>query len=194
MISADAIIGGILQREGWPQFTNRASDKGGPTKGGVTLAALGAFLGRPASVAELQDLSEKQARAFYAQRYCEPYGAVPEPLRTLLIDIAVTSWHDDAARYLHAALAAQGAYQGAIDGKAGPMTWAALRALQARPEPDRALRRIYFAIVQARTQQLLQLALADAATQQFLREHPEQALHNARGWQARSIGFFEALV
>ena len=50
-----SIIDALLNVEGWPQYTNRPSDKGGPTKGGITLPALSEYLGRPATIEELVD-------------------------------------------------------------------------------------------------------------------------------------------
>ena len=39
-MTTEQVITDILRREGWPKYTNRAADKGGPTKGGITLETL----------------------------------------------------------------------------------------------------------------------------------------------------------
>nr|WP_222532573.1 glycosyl hydrolase 108 family protein [Azospirillum sp. 412522] len=59
----EAIIDTILRREGWPRYTDRPSDRGGPTKGGITLATLTNWRKRPVmrNIAESRDYWSLQA-------------------------------------------------------------------------------------------------------------------------------------
>jgi lysozyme family protein len=61
----------LKAREGGGTFTNRPSDKGGPTRWGVDAEALGDWrkLGRPATAGEVQALGEPEAIAIYRVRY-----------------------------------------------------------------------------------------------------------------------------
>lgn len=67
----DSFAPGLLAREGGGTFTDRAADKGGPTRWGIDAATLGAWrkLGRPATAAEVQALGETEATTIYRQRY-----------------------------------------------------------------------------------------------------------------------------
>lgn len=192
MLTVTQIIDGVLAREGWPQLTNRAADKGGWTKGGITTTSWGqyAHLGRPATPAELNAITESQARGFYFDRHVMPYQDVPDvpdPLRTLLADWSVTSWHDDPTKAVQVQLAKLGLYKGAIDGGFGPLTKAALQTFFGVPSND--ARAFYLEIVKARIRQLVNEALDDGAVQQFLQDHKNTDLSNLRGWVNRGLEF-----
>ena len=61
----DALVDGILQREGL-EYTNDPADHGGPTKGGVTLAAYQEEHPELAvTAATIEALTEPEIRAFY---------------------------------------------------------------------------------------------------------------------------------
>ena len=70
----EAIIDTILRREGWPRYTNRPSDRGGPTKGGITLATLASWRKRPVTATDVAALDEAEVRAIYRARYIEEPG------------------------------------------------------------------------------------------------------------------------
>lgn len=137
-LAADSVIAAVIAREtgGLPFSESRAKldpgDRGGLTRGGITAANAGRFLGlgRDATETELNALTEAQAFAFYRQ-YGGPYWDVYEPLRSLLIDFSVTSGAA-AARALQAGLVRQGVYRrtdgsvAKIDGVIGPLTIVAL--------------------------------------------------------------------
>lgn len=183
------IIRDILRREtgGIPFAAARAdlhpADRGGWTRAGITAVNAGAFLGldRPATPEELDALTEAQALEFYAQRYVRPYAYVPEPLQSLLVDWAVTSWHDDPTKALQTALVRRGVYAGRIDGVAGSQTKAAVIA-----DPD--ARQTYREVFTARLRYMLHVAF-DAEVRDFLRTHPRSQLANLRGWVHRSLEF-----
>lgn len=65
------ILGPLKQREGGAKFTNRKADRGGPTRWGVTAETLGKWrkLGRPATAAEVQVLTEAEADAIYLDEF-----------------------------------------------------------------------------------------------------------------------------
>lgn len=190
MITTAEIITGVIRREtgGLPWSLARAqlhaADKGGWTRGGITALNAGLFLGlgRPAAPDELNAMTPDQAFAFYEQRYCRPYLGVPEPLRTLLTDWAVTSWHDDPTKALQTALVRRGVYAGHIDGVLGPKTRAAIVA-------DSNARQTYRDVYAARMRYMVHVAFDDVQVKEFLKAHPTSQLHFLRGWINRTLEF-----
>ena len=73
-MKVDTILSDILQREGWPAYTNDERDKGGPTKGGITQRTLEAWRGRRCTRKELRNLSEDEALRILKRRYVEANG------------------------------------------------------------------------------------------------------------------------
>ena len=101
------IIGEILVREGWPKYTDNPNDRGGPTKGGITLKTLSGFIGRTATVEELQALDETTARLVYQTLFIIRPGFVHIKdlnLQDYVVDIGVTSGPVRAIRYLQTLL------------------------------------------------------------------------------------------
>lgn len=188
MITAESIIRDAMRREGWQhgdaKLINQASDKGGLTRGGVTASSWGDYLGlgRPATAAELQAMTEAQAEAFYTRRYLLPFESVPDPrLRALMVDWAFTSWLDDPTKALQTSLQKRALYGGAIDGIFGPRTKAALAK-----DLDRG--QTYRDVLTARIVFYRQLAY-DADVRLFLKLHPRTQLHNMAGWLNRCLEF-----
>lgn len=170
-------IDAILKREGWPKYTNHPADKGGPTKGGITLDTLSAWRGRPQTIADLQAMAEPEARAIYRGRYIRPWDFVPDDdLFEVLIDYAVTSWHDDPTRALQEKLGVK------VDGVLGPITRAAM--LRADPKVLRSY------VLTHRLKKFVDLALTDPPMKLFLKTHPEAQAHNLRGWVNRWTEFY----
>ena len=66
-LSEDAIIDGILDAEG-RVYTNRAADRGGPTKFGITIKTLSNWRGRVADAREVELLSEAEPRSIYRKQ------------------------------------------------------------------------------------------------------------------------------
>lgn len=188
MMSEYDAVSAVLQKEGWPKLTNHPWDKGRWTKGGITLATLTDYLGRPASVDELAALPESTARAIYQKVYLQPYTelGVPDPLRLLLFDIAVTSWHDDAVKALQVGLRALRRYSGRVDGVMGPGTRGALSAALSAPDEVNAL---YASALRDRFIKLAREATDDPKVQKFLRENHDTDLTNLVGWVARCAEF-----
>lgn len=123
----DEIIDRILEREG-EAFTNRPSDRGGPTKFGITQRAWSEYLelGRPPVITaalprHVRDIAEHNARDFYRAMHVEPFAWVEcNSVRELVIDCSVNHGRGRAIRWLQAAADV------APDGAIGPMTRAAV--------------------------------------------------------------------
>lgn len=106
--SISLIIAGVLEREGCA-YTDRPDDAGGPTKGGITLKTLSEYLGREASVEELQALTHDQEVAIYYHLYVElpGFGAVlgvSQALGEKLVDVGVNCGQPTAIEYLQRCL------------------------------------------------------------------------------------------
>lgn len=125
-LSAEHVIDGVLEREGWPRFTIEPGDAGGPTKGGITLGSWREYSNNPsATEAELAALTEAQARAFYRRKYIEaPHfdRIVDEDLQELVVDAGVLHGTRHAAKWLQYAADVK------QDGDVGDKTIAAVNA------------------------------------------------------------------
>lgn len=183
-MTVDQIIDDLLVREGG--FADRPGDRGGPTKFGITAATLGIWrsLGRPATRAEVQAMSEHEARDIYAAEYiAHPgFGAIAcEPLQVLLVDAAVNHGVARAIRMLQVALGFTGRR---VDGILGRETRAAVAALT-----DERSREIYRHVLRQRGELYLSLALDSADVCTFLEQHPTSQLTFLRGWIRRLLEF-----
>lgn len=95
------VLHNILKREGWPTYTDHPVDRGGPTKGGITLATFrswrgkhGSWGGAAVTKKHLQNLKEEEALAILKNRYvkCNGIDKVENPeLQEQIIDDAVLS-------------------------------------------------------------------------------------------------------
>lgn len=179
----ETIIDEILQREG-SIYTDRPSDRGGPTKFGITLATLRRH--QPGATAgDVQNLSEDQARAIYETDYIvEPgFDRIPSPLRELLIDFGVTSGPATAIKALQVAVGAE------PDGIIGPKTLALLDAYAKAEDDATSHAYVYAAVLRAYFSHFVSVALGDQAVFSFRFTHPSTQLENLRGWIARASGF-----
>lgn len=133
MISA--IVDSIIRKEG-TVYTNHPKDKGGPTKFGITQRTLSNWRKKPVTSADVQDLTEAEAREIYAKNYITGprFDLINDgQLAGLLIDWGVTSGPDDAVKGLQTVLGQMGA-QVKIDGILGPITAGAANAHPHRKE------------------------------------------------------------
>jgi lysozyme family protein len=165
----DPIVDEILVSEGWPRFTDAANDRGGPTKGGITLATLAAHRGRRVSVDDLRALSESEARLIYAERYITGprFDAIPDfLLRWQVVDCGVHSGPPTAAKWLQSAAGV------AADGVVGDVT---LRAVAAADPHVLALR-----VAAQRARHLGRLIEIDRRQAEW-----------AHGWMRRAMAFVE---
>ncbi len=81
--SIDGLIDDVLRREGG--YVNHPDDRGGPTNYGITQATLSEYLGRPATIADVQNLAVSTARQIYRNQYA-PSDSIPSHLRAAAFD------------------------------------------------------------------------------------------------------------
>jgi lysozyme family protein len=173
-----SILDDIERSEGWPKYTNRPSDRGGPTKGGITLTTLSTWRGRPCTIADLQALERPEARAIYTHIYLTPWYWLPDDrLMHLCIDFHVNSGPSPPATAL------QLFANVTPDGRVGPVTRGAILAVAPERYPA-----MYQAVWTYRHAWFMRLAF-DAEVREFLRTHPKTQLHNLQGWMNRLLRF-----
>lgn len=141
MDKVDAIINGVLLREG-AKFTNDPKDSGGPTKYGITQAALARYLGKPVTAQDVAAMSEDLARAIYRRSYVDEPGyaallPISQAVAEEVIDTGVNAGAARATVMLQQALNGlnrNGRDYADIpeDGKCGPGTARALAAFKAK--------------------------------------------------------------
>lgn len=113
----------VLAHEGG--LVDDAQDPGGWTNLGITQATLSAFLGRPATVAELKALTPATAAPIYLANYWNPCRCddLPPGVDYAVFDPACNSGPGHAARFLQEAVGVQ------ADGSIGPQTLAAVNRI-----------------------------------------------------------------
>ena len=104
-------------------FVNHPSDPGGATNLGITRVTLSGWLGRPASVADVRNLTKAAVKPIYRRQYWNVVRAddLPAGLDYAVFDYAVNSGPGRAARDLQRTLGV------AADGIIGAMTLDAAR-------------------------------------------------------------------
>lgn len=173
-MTIDDILLGVLDREGWPKVTDRAADRGGLTKGGVTIGALASYRGRQVSRQELRDLRQSEAIEVLRKGYVIDPGLhqiADDALRVFAVDYAVHSWHDDPIKAIQRAVGVE------VDGRFGPRTRAALAKADARA--------VYRAVFLDRWIKLEDLVIDDPLMQAFMHGHKKAQIANLRGWMNR---------
>jgi lysozyme family protein len=103
-------------------FCNVQGDPGGATNHGITMATLSRVLGRPATVQDVQALTDAQAEAIYQPDYWAPIRGdeLPVALDLIVFDFGVNAGPERSVQRL------QGVLGVAQDGNIGPATLAAL--------------------------------------------------------------------
>lgn len=138
-MTVDDMLDDILKREGG--FVNHKADRGGPTNFGITQATYSAWLGRSASVDDVRNMPEADARLIYELNYLRKprIDHLPAELQPAVFDAAVNHGPLRAIRFVQRACR----YTGADlfeDGVCGPQTikavretaaWIGLRAFKA---------------------------------------------------------------
>lgn len=177
-VSVNSVIDGILAREGG--YSNRPADRGGPTKFGITQKTLSDWYGKPASIDDVKNLSEQEAREIYRERYLiQPgfLGIENEAVREFAVDSAVQHGPAQAVKFLQAAAHVF------VDGIFGPKTKDAVNRMTPRAMYQRLCAervRFYGAIVTNDPE----LARAKVAGWDLQAE-------NAKGWANRIAEFIE---
>lgn len=126
-MTPSTIIEDLLRREG-DKFTNRAADRGGPTRWGVTLAKLSEWRGRPCTALDVEQLTEQEARELYREEFIVRPGFLSienEAVRALAVDCGVNHGVSRAVKLLQ-----EGAHV-FTDGIFGPNTKAAVNRITA---------------------------------------------------------------
>lgn len=167
----DDIITAILGREG-SAYTDRATDRGGPTKYGVTLATFSLYRRAAMTAADLMLLSEEEAREIYRKLFViDPgFDHITEPkLRELAVDSGVQHGPERVTKWLQIAVGVD------ADGQWGPLTESAVNA--------RDPRALFADVLAQRVEFYGRLVTAD----------PTQAANDA-GWMARVATFIRRLA
>jgi len=168
----DEILADVLVKEGWPTYTEPREgypDRGGPTKGGITLRALEAYKGKRCTRRELKLLKRKDAIALLQRRFVHQQGIdrlAVEEIGPQLVDISVHSGPVLAVKDL------QGVLGVPVDGIIGPQTWEAYSRLDARVVGNR--------LAMARALRLCR----------HVKKHPDQLVFLV-GWVSRCLSFIE---
>lgn len=170
MTELDTILDEIIAREGG--YVNNPADHGGATNMGITEATLGAWLGRAATIEDVQSMTVATAKAIYTQNYFAKPGLdkLPAAIQPVMLDAAVNSGPGQSVKFLQQVLNDAGYGPLAVDGGIGPATLAAA-AKAASAMDGSALSR---ALVEKRRAFLKHLAVANPSQQQF-----------EKGWMAR---------
>lgn len=122
----------ILKHEGG--WSDHPKDPGGATQKGVTLATYSAWLGKPATKAQLKAIPDAHLHAIYEQNYWKAAHCheLPAGVDLMVFDLAVNSGPGRAVRFL------QGAVGATQDGAFGPAT----RERVSRVHPDNIIRAV----------------------------------------------------
>lgn len=116
----------LLQNEG-NTFVNDPLDHGGPTRYGVTMAVLSNYLGRQASISDVQNIEPQTVSAIYRMNYWTPIRGdkiQPQNVATALLDMAALTGCAQAVRMMQAAVGTT------PDGIMGPVTLSAINLAQ----------------------------------------------------------------
>lgn len=118
------IIDGIIKREGG--YVNHPSDRGGPTKYGITLATLGAWRSRVVTAGDVASLGKEEARLIYQNEYLfrprlEQINRMS--VRVFALDSAVQHGPGRAIRWLQKIAGVP------VDGILGPVSLQAINRL-----------------------------------------------------------------
>lgn len=166
-MTVETILRDVLDREGWPTYTEHPADRGGATKGGITLRTLQSWRRRPVSLADLRELQKDEALAILRRRYVETNGIHKlegHPIHAQLVDNAVLSGPTLAVKDLQRVLRVK------RDGIVGPVTRGACEAADAESLDRRC------AVVRA-----LRLG-------RHVQAHPDQIVFLS-GWLKRALSF-----
>jgi len=116
----------VLQAEGG--YSNDPVDRGGATNFGVTQHTYSTYLGRPATIQDVKDMTVETAREIYERMYLTGprIDTIPQPLQTLVLDMSVNHGPRNAIKMLQRVTNAAGFGPISVDGVLGPMTRASV--------------------------------------------------------------------
>ena len=112
----------VLKHEGG--YVNHKADRGGATNYGITQATLSIWLGRPATIQDVKNLTKETAAKIYKKNYYynPKIDLLPDEIEPILFDVAVNSGPGRAIRMLQQILFDKGYPVGAADGVIGKNT------------------------------------------------------------------------
>lgn len=119
--SVHGMIAALIEREGG--YSNHRTDKGGPTKYGITQRTLSIYLKRPVSIDEVRYLTEEKAAEIYERLYyLDPHiDLLPQDFQAQVLDMCVNHGAPDGIRYFQQFLNTFGSGL-KVDGIIGPKT------------------------------------------------------------------------
>lgn len=121
-MSLQKLLNDIINKEGG--FVDNPNDKGGPTKYGITIAALNKYTRGHNGKQDIQAITREVAKKIYADNYYDKPGIylLPGAIQPIIFDAAVNHGPQAAIQMLQAQLLADGYPGGKIDGIIGYMT------------------------------------------------------------------------
>lgn len=175
------ILDEILRQEGWPKYTSDPDDRGGPTKGGITLKTLAAWRRNPVVDDDVRDLTEEEARAIYEQEYISGpnfHKISNDFLREQVVDAGVLHGQRTATKWLQEIARVK------VDGVLGPISNGAINAISARDVGIKfaALRIRYMGRIISKNYQARQKGLSTKDQSRF-----------AGGWLNRATSFLDEI-
>ena len=119
--NVEAILDQIAVEEGG--YSNRSSDKGGPTNFGVTLTTMRKYVNPNATINDLKSLTKSQARMVFRRQYLDAVhvSELPDGVDLAMADFAVNSGPERAIKFL------QEIVKVVPDGAYGAITTAAVK-------------------------------------------------------------------
>jgi lysozyme family protein len=122
MSTVDEMIQDVLKKEGG--YVNHKNDRGGATNHGITQATLSAYLGHPATISEVKNLTQETAAKIYKKNYyyAPHIDLLPDLIEPIIFDMAINSGAGRAVKILQKALFDKGYPVGDADGVIGKKT------------------------------------------------------------------------
>jgi lysozyme family protein len=170
-MDVETLLDELLRREGG--YVNHPSDRGGPTKYGITISTLRAWRDAPVMAGDVAHLSETEARAIYRTEYYDGprIDQLPPEVQPVVFDAAVNHGPGAAVRMLQESVNAMSdGPRIDQDGQIGPETLGALAGL---PSDS-----VVASVVERRRRFYRSLAANDRSQRVFL-----------QGWLARMDEF-----
>lgn len=123
----EQLLWDIIEREGG--YVNHPSDRGGPTKYGVTIKTLSQWQRRQATIDDVKAVDKKTAfKIFYRLFYERPnIDSLPLSIQPMLTDMAVNHGPKNTIHMLQDVLDTCGYNLGKLDGICGPKTAASAK-------------------------------------------------------------------
>lgn len=181
-MTARELVDGVLRREG-SRYTNHPADRGGPTKYGITLQRLQEWRRRPTFAADVEQLSEGEAREIYLSEYFTgpAFDRIGDDrLQELVTDCGVNHGVDTAAKWIQAAAGV------AVDGKLGPVSLAAINGGNQVA--------LYLRVLAARVRIYGRLVSNDPKLDALGDAGKGLQAQNAAGWNNRAAEFIDRLA